>query len=200
MSTHYRPLPDIPFAQLFDGRLEKYGIKEEIAANSTEGRRYLTGRDGFLQVLQEENGTCTFTRRGCVPWSIFDALTEEFEIELVSENDHRYWGFATAEEWDDWHKQGAKEAEDEFYNNLLKYVRDEPNGVLPGTIGMIKAEIAKTLVRSDPGLLASEKRDLLLEAVRAIYDRDHAVKITLTKQDQAAAEMMVARTDDLPKA
>jgi lipoate-protein ligase A len=101
---------------------------------------------------------------------------------------------------DNWNKQENKVAEDEFFNNLVKYVRDEPNGVLPGTIGMIKAKIAKTLVEIDPDLLAPEKRDVLLEAVRAVYDRDHAVTITLTEQDLAAADMTAARTDDLPKA
>jgi hypothetical protein len=200
MSTYYAPIPDISFDQLFDGRLEKYGVKEEIVANPTEGTRYLVGCDGFLQVHRQENGTCTFTRRGCVPWSIFDALTEEFRIELVSEHDHRYWGFATEEEWDAWHKQRAKEAGDEFYDNILKYLRGEPNGLLPGTIGMIKAKIAKTLVENDPALMVPEKRDVLLEAVRAVYDRDHAVTITLTKQDLAAAHMIAVRTDDLPKA
>ena len=123
--------------------MEKYGIKEEIVANPTEGTRYLVGCDGFLQANRQENGTCTFTRRGVTPWSIFEAIAQEFKVEFVSEHDHRYWGFATEEEWDAWHEQGAKEAEDEFYDNILKYLRGEPNVVLPGTILMIKAEIAK---------------------------------------------------------
>jgi hypothetical protein len=65
---------------------------------------------------------------------------------------------------------------------------------------MIKAEIAKNLVAGDPNLMAPEKRDALLEAARAIYDRDHTVTITLRKQDLAMADMMAARIDDLPKA
>jgi hypothetical protein len=200
MSTWYRPIPDIQFAQLFDGRLEKYSIKEEIVADPSDGRRYLVGCDGFLEVDRSDDGTCTFTRRGCVPWSIFDALAEEFEIELVSECDRRYWGFATEKEWDDWHEKLAKESEDEFYENLIKYVCDEPNGLRPGSIGMIKAGIAKTLVKGDPSLMAPEKRNALLEAVTAIYDCDHTITITLTEQDRAAIELIVARTGDLPKA
>src|SRR5438034_6225030 len=109
MSTGYRPIRDIPFATLFDGCLEKYGIKEVIVENATERTRYLEGADGFLEVHREEDGACTFTRRGLVPWAIFDALTEEFRIELVSEHDYRYWGFATEEEWDDWWDRQAKE-------------------------------------------------------------------------------------------
>jgi hypothetical protein len=48
--------------------------------------------------------------------------------------------------------------------------------------------------------MVSENREALLEAVNVIYDRDHSVKITLTEQDLVAAEMMAARTDDLPQA
>jgi hypothetical protein len=102
--------------------------------------------------------------------------------------------------WDNWHKQENKKAEDKFYDDILKFLRGEPNGISPGTIGMIKAEIAKNLVTSDPSLIVSERREALLEAVNAIYDRDHTVTITLTEQDLAAAYMMAARTDDLSKA
>jgi hypothetical protein len=56
------------------------------------------------------------------------------------------------------------------------------------------------LVTSDPSLMVSENREALLEAVNVIYDQDHSVKITLTEQDLVAAEMMAARTDNLPKA
>ena len=67
MSTCYAPIPDISFAQLFDGRLEKHGVREEIGAATTERTRYLIGRDGFLEVHREEKGTCTFT---CSPLSM----------------------------------------------------------------------------------------------------------------------------------
>ena len=108
-------------------------------------------------------------------------------------------GFATEDEWHNWHKQGNKEVEDELYDNILKYLRGEPNNILPGSVWMIEAEIAKILVKNDPGLIAPEKREALLEAVNAIYDRGHTVTITLTEQDLAVADMMAARTDDLPK-
>jgi hypothetical protein len=202
MSTWLAPIPDIQFAQLFDGRLEKYGIRKDevIRENETEKTPFLVGPDGFLEVHAEENGTCTFTRRGPVPWAIFDAITEEFGVELVTEYDHRFWGFATEKEWNDWNEAAHRKGQDEFYDDLLKYVRREPNCFRPETAGMAKAEIAKTLVDNDPSLMAPEKREALLEAVSAIYDRDHAVKIKLTEQDLAAVAMMVARTDDLPKA
>lgn len=69
----------------------KFDLVFNVKTNPTEGTRYLAGCDGFLQVHRQEKGTCTFTRRGSVPWSIFDATAEEFEVEFVSEHDHRYW-------------------------------------------------------------------------------------------------------------
>ena len=200
MSTWWRPIPDIPYAKLLDGCLEKYRITVELVEQATTSCHYLLGPDGSLQVHQENDGTCSFTRRGCVPWAIFDAIAEEFGIEWVSENDYRFWGFATEKEWDDWNEEGNKKAEDNFYKDLLHYVRDEPNDFQPGTIGIIKAEIAKTLVKGNLGLAAPEKRDLLLEAVDAIYSRDHAVFIKLTERELAEVDLMVARMSDLPKA
>ena len=202
MSTYYRPLSKIPFAQLFDGRLKKYGVREKIQADTTKSRRYLVGCDGILVINRKKDGDSHFTRPSFMPmpWAVCDAISEEFKIEIVSERDHRYWGFATQKEWDAFNEKMAKEDEDEFYSDLLNYVRGKPHGFKRGTVGMAKAKIARTLIRRDPGLVAPKKRDVLLEAVRAIYDRDHSIKVTLTKQDIAAAKMLVARTDDLPKA
>ena len=202
MSTDYRPIPAVPFAQLFDGRLEKRGVREKAYADSTVWTRYLMGTDGVLEAYQNDDGTSSFSRRSFmpVPWAVIDAVTQEFGVELVSEYDHRYWGFATKQAWDDWEEQRAKESQGDFYNDLVHYVRDEPNGLRPNTIGMIKAEIAKTLVASDEGLMTPQNRHLLLETVEAIYDRDHTVTVTLTKQELATVELMVSRTSKLPQA
>jgi hypothetical protein len=199
MSTSYRSIPAIPFVQLFDGRLEKYDVHETIRSDSTEQRRYLVGRDGALEAYREQDGNSSFTRESFtpVPWAAFDALIEQFDVELVSEHDHRYWGFATQKDWDDWQDQLAKETEDQFYKDLSHHIRGEPSDLRPGTIGMIQAEIAKTLVESDESLILPENRHRLLEAVQAAYDRDHTITITLTKQDLAKAELLAARTDEL---
>jgi len=202
MSTDYRPIPAIPFNKLFDGRLAKYGVREKADPDATVRRRYLVGGDGVLEAYENDDGTSSFSRAAFtpIPWAVIDALAEEFETELVSEHDHRFWGFATQEEERDWNERMAKEAEDNFYKDLSHYLRGESNDLKPGTVGMQKAEIAKALVEADESLMAPDNRQQLLEAVEVIYDRDHAVKVTLTPEDKAAVELMAARRNELPQA
>jgi len=202
MSTNYRSTQAIPFAQLFDGRLEKYGVYETIQSDSTEQMRCLVGRDGVLEAYREDNGSSSFARPSFtpVPWAVLDALVQEFEVELVCEHDPRYWGFATEKEWHDWQDQLANEADDHLYDELVRYVRNEPNDLRPGTVGMLMAEITTALVASDESLMAPQNRDRLLEAVKASFNRDHTVAITLTKKNLAAVELMAARTNELPQA
>ena len=64
---------------------------------------------------------------------------------------------------------------------------------------MRRAEIARILVANDESLLAPDSRQQILEAVDVIYDRDHALKLTLTSKDMAAVELMVARKNELPQ-
>jgi hypothetical protein len=62
MSTHYRTLKKVSALELFDGRLEACGVREEIATNETtpesrcltDGNNYVwayIGGDGFLDSL-----------------------------------------------------------------------------------------------------------------------------------------------------
>lgn len=97
-------------------------------------------------------------------------------------------------------KQMAKQHEEEFYVSLINYVRGQPNDIRPGSIGALKADIAKKLVEEDPTLLAVENKDQLLRKIEAIYQRDHAVTITLTQEDIALAKMLATHEDDLPSA
>jgi hypothetical protein len=52
--------------------------------------------------------------------------------------------------------------DDEFYTAVCAYVRGEPNGIVPGTVGEEQAEIAKRLLQDNPAILA-EKDRLLAE-------------------------------------
>jgi hypothetical protein len=152
--------------------------------------------------IDDEDFVSCVTRyaSGGAPGKILAAIVEACDTDIVSEYEPQYWGFDTQEKWDEWNEQMSREAEESFHNELLKYLRGEPNDIRPGTIGMIWAEIAKKLADKDPGLLLPTNKDKLRKGIDTIYDREHAVIVTLGPADIAAAEMLITHEDDLPRA
>jgi hypothetical protein len=94
----------------------------------------------------------------------------------------------------------AKKREQDFYNEVVKFVRGEAHDIRPRTIGMTKAEIANRLIAESPDLLAEDKRPDLIKAVNLVYERDSAVVVTLTDKDLAVVRMACTHADDLPQA
>ena len=202
MSTNFCPLSKIRADQLFDGRLEEFDVVEHINGETHATKRCLRDGNNYLWVHIGEDGFVTcFTRyapNGC-PSKTLNAVGEAFDTCIVSEYDPRFWGFDTQAEWDAATELMAKESEEKFYVSVTNYVRGQPNDILPGTIGALQADIAKKLVEEDPTLLAVENKDQLLRKI-SVYDRDRAVKITLTQEDIALVEMLATHEDDLPSA
>ena len=203
MSTYYGFSKSIKADELFDGRLEAFGVREAVRSGETAGGyppymkvkevRYLSKGSESMKVVVRENGYASLDVRNfwCAPEKeIFHAIAEAFGADIVTEHDPEYWGFATQEEWDADQRRIHEEHEQQFYVELLKHVRGEPNDIEPGTIGMVKAEIAKRLVGQDPSLQSPENKRKLLSEIDAIYDRDHAVKITLTPEQVIEADVI----------
>ncbi len=202
MSTDYGFLSRVLADQLFDGRLERFGIREHVTPETTSTSRCLTDTRNYLWVYIEVDGEVSYiTRRGAnAPSKILSAIAEAFGIEIVSEHDPRFWGFATQEEWDAAEERAAEESEERFYGQLVNYVRGLPNDIMPDRIGGIKAEIAKELVQQDPTMLAPQNKRKFMDAIDSAYESRHAVTITLTPEDLAAAKMAITHEEDLPRA
>ncbi len=201
MSTHYAPFNKIHARDLFDGRLGKLGVREQITADTTETSKCLTDGRNCLWVSINETGLVdSITRYGANAASkILNAIAQTFNTDIFSEYEPQYWGFDNQEEWDAWQENLAKEDDEKFYAELLKYLREEPNDIQPGTVGMQWAEKAKKLIENDPALLLPQNKDKLLNGTRTIYDSDHAVTVTLSPEDIAVVEMIATHEDDLPK-
>lgn len=202
MSTDYRSLNKIRAADLFDGRLEKFSVREQLSTDTTETNRCLTDGRNYLWVYTDDAGFVgNVTRYGAnAPSKILNAIARTFETDIFSEYEPQYWGFDTQEEWDAWRESLAKKENEKLHAQLLKYLEREPNDIRPGTIGMQWAEIAKKLVEKDSTLLLPEHKDKLLNEMRSIYDRDHAIDVKLSEQDIAAVKMIATHEDDLPRA
>lgn len=203
MSTEFITNEKISIADLFDGRLERFEIREQIdAPDTSDVKRCLTDGRNHLWVYAEFDGTvCSITRYGAnAPRRILEAIAKIFDTDIFSEYEPQYWGFDTQEEWDrSWNKMAEKH-DAEFYVELMKYVKGEPNNLKPGTIGMIEANIAKGLIDENPDLASPSKKAELIEAIDRVYQADHAVVVTLDTADIAASVMFVTDERDLPQA
>jgi hypothetical protein len=174
MSTDYVPLKKIRFADLIDGRLESRNVCEHfVPSETTDLRRCLTDGGYYLWVYIDSEGFvgCITRYGGNAPGFILNAIADTFDTEIVSEYQPEFWGFATNEEWEAAQREIAAHCEREFEINLLKYLRGEPNGIRPGTIGMVKAEIGRILVERNPNLMSVSLRSELMALITAI-ERD----------------------------
>ena len=155
-------------ADLFDGGLENAGVLEHQSKNTTNDSKCLTDGRNFLWVFGDDEGrVSTFTNYGFNDATrILVAIAKQFGVDLASEYDPQYWGYETREEWDAAWTEIAENEERDFYNEVAKLVRGENHSIQPGTIGIIKAEIAKRLIAESPDLLAEDKRSELIKAVK----------------------------------
>jgi hypothetical protein len=179
MSTDFRSLTQIRFAELFDGRLQDAGVYEHHSRNATSSERCLTDGVNFLWVFSNEEGlVSSFTRwaPNGSPERILGAIADEFDVEIVSELEPQFWGYETEKEWEEaWSamaekaEQKAKQDEQDFYNAVVKFVRGESHGIKSGTIEMRKAEIARQLTARAPHLLAENRRGDLIKAIEEVY-------------------------------
>ncbi len=202
MSTDYCTLKPVPFADVFDGRLARYYIHEHVVPDETsDGRRCLTDGRHYLWCYASDDGQLVrMTRYGVTnyPLRILEAVAQVFDVDIVSEYEPQYWGFDTQEEMDAAHEEMARLHRQEFYEDLLKYVRGEPNGIRAGTIGEIQADIAKDLIAQEPTLV--ENKEKLIEAVKHVYEERHVTKVTLSKEDITFVKMCTTLEEDLPQA
>jgi hypothetical protein len=64
MTTDYRPLKDISAREMFGGRLETFGVREHVEAETPEATRFLTdGRNYLVVDVNPEGDVMYLTRR-----------------------------------------------------------------------------------------------------------------------------------------
>jgi hypothetical protein len=123
MSTDYTTAPPVRFADLFDGRLEKRGVREKNSRRHHRDRRFREERDAVPSASCREGGYFLFRPRASrIPADVIDALTKEFEVDFVNEHEPRYWGFETEEEWFADEEKLSRERGDRLYGRLLPYL------------------------------------------------------------------------------
>jgi hypothetical protein len=88
MAENFYPTSPVRFAEVFDGRLEPLGVREQRCEEADANSRALTDGTNFLWVYRNEDGTCSATRMGGNDAGpILAALSTAFETEWLSENE-----------------------------------------------------------------------------------------------------------------
>ena len=200
MSTDYRSLESLPFADVFDGRLARYGVREHVGSMTCDEHRCLTdGRNYLWCYACGPNQLGGMTRYGAnCSLRILEVIAQVFDVDIVSEHQPQFWGFETQEDWEAAQNESHQQDLQEFYEEVLNYLRGEPNGIRAGSIGEIKANIAKELIAQEPTW--AENREKLIEAVERVYEERHVTKVTLSKEDIAFVKMCGTLGKDLPQA
>jgi hypothetical protein len=176
MSVDFVPMRKIEFAALFDGRLEKFGVRELVTPRTTSHEKCLTddggnclwiygGKEGSIAVMECYLSDGNQSKILCV-------IQEAFDTRIVSEFEPEYWGFDTEAEWNTSLRE-FKFQEDRFFVDLLKFIANEPNGIRAGTYDETTGKIAKQLVEVDPTLVLPAKRQRLKERIKEVYDAPH---------------------------
>jgi hypothetical protein len=103
MSTDYRllkkvpgsngPLAKVPACDLFDGRLEEFGVREHDWPGETKKSRCLTdGRNGVCVHIDDDGFVLSISRHGRnYPGKILNAVAVVFDVDIVSEYEPQYW-------------------------------------------------------------------------------------------------------------
>lgn len=117
MSTDFRPQKSIPMSDLFDGRLEPYGIREHVDSDwtSVDKRCLFDDGDNHLTIYADDAGfVACMSRYGAFnnPGHILGTIANIFETDVFSEYEPEYWGFSTQEEWDNARRSFQEQADD----------------------------------------------------------------------------------------
>jgi hypothetical protein len=159
MSTRYLPLKPILTAELFDGRLERFGVHEFVDPEASDGERHLTDGEVCVSVFGDDHGLvadivcCDCGGAG----DILDAVGVAFDTDLVSEDDLKYW-----DAWSAASDQGEKN----FVQRILGYVRGDPNDSKVEADDMLSVQIAKKIVERDPSLALPGRHSLLYDEIQ----------------------------------
>ena len=97
MSTDYRLLKPVSACDLFDGRLEEFGVREIVPPKPVECVRVLTDGNNYLQVYIDDAGLvgCISRYGANAPSKILNAVADAFDVRIVGEYEPQFWGFDT---------------------------------------------------------------------------------------------------------
>jgi hypothetical protein len=88
MSNSYRPSKPINSAELFNGRLYKYGIREQFKTDTNSNNRYLIDSNENVLMVKIFNEKLQSMNIGDdTAWIILSAIADEFDCDIQPDGD-----------------------------------------------------------------------------------------------------------------
>ena len=197
MSTDYKFEKEITMEELFDGRLESFGVIEKIIEGGTSPscRLLVEGSNGMR--VHGDEVVNVVTRCGSTnSVNILNAITDTFDTRVMSEHDPQFWGFETEEEWQQAEIEAGRESRAEFYIEIMKFVRGESNDIQPGTVGFDHATIAKKLIAENPDLALPDQETTLMDLIHQGDLGDRVTTYPLTEDKAFIADILGRHYDE----
>jgi hypothetical protein len=180
MFTDYRLNKTLWIEEIFDGRLERFGIHETFVAEATPDWRCLTDGNSVLWVEGYEEiefllgfGMFNATEK------ILTAIEKAFDVEIISEHQQQYWGKEGEEECRCDRREVAEEVQAKLNILIMRYVRGESPNIELNSSFMPVANIAKDLIIENPDLASPDREEALLKKTNQIciekYNATHGV-------------------------
>ena len=175
MFTYYRLDKKIKFKELFDGRLEKFGVYNACTKVVTRTWGCLHDDRNSLvvegdEVVESMTGFGLFNATE----KILTAITTAFNTKIFSEYQPRVWMYKTEEEWRHDQRKSIERNPVIFYNMVIKHVREETQELTPFRDGWLMVKAAKDLIVENPDLASLEREMELMEKTNrrsiAIYN------------------------------
>ena len=121
-----------------------------------------------------------------------------FDTVIYSEYCPQFWGYDTDEEWDAAQAKMEADHRHKHAGEIRKFVRNEPSGIVPGTVGHAEAQIASRLCEADPTLLLLENEPRLMATIREVYDEQNQNNVTITfSNDELRQIERIAKANEL---
>jgi hypothetical protein len=180
MFTDYRLNNELWIEQIFDARLERFGIYETYISVSTPEWRCLTDGNSVLWVEGDEEvefllGFGMFNAAE----KILTAIEEAFDAEIFSEHQPQYWGKEGEEECRCDRREVAEEVQTRLNILIMRHVRGESLDIEPYSGFMHVVNITKDLIIENPELASPDREAELLKKTNQIciekYNATHGV-------------------------
>jgi hypothetical protein len=164
MLTHYRLEKKIKIKELFDGRLERFGVYNACTKDVTRTWGCLhDDRNSLIvhgdELVESMTGFGLFNATE----KILTAITTAFNTEIFSEYNPQIWMYKTEEEW---HRDRRKSTERNpviFYNMVIEHARGETQECTLLRDGLLMVKVAKDLIIENPDLASPEREMELME-------------------------------------